>query len=98
MIAKKLHTDKKLNFPLYSDSSLDTAKALGLAYHVEDAMVEKLLNKFNIDLEKASGQKHHNLPVPAVIISDAKGKVTFIYYNADHTKRLAIDKLLEVTK
>ncbi len=61
---------------------------------MDDETVALYLEKYNIDLEKASGEKHHNLPVPAVFIVDASGNVKFSYTNPDHTSRLSNDDLL----
>ncbi len=91
---QKTHSEKELGFELYSDSSVELAEKFGLAFHVADEMVSMYLEKFNIDIEKASGEKHHNLPVPAVYIADTRGAVKFVYYNADHTTRLSNDELL----
>ncbi len=89
-----MHTSRKLNFPLYSDSSVELATRFGIAFHVDDATVELYLNQYKIDLEKASGHKHHNLPVPSVFVVDKAGKVLFSYSNADHTTRLSNEELL----
>ncbi len=93
---EQVHSDKKLHFPLYSDSTMDVSTALGIAFHVDDETVSMYLNKYNIDLEKASGQTHHNLPVPAVFVFDAKGILQYVYTNPDYTTRLKNDELLEI--
>ncbi len=90
------HSSRKLNFPLFSDSSVELAEKFGLAFHMDDETVALYLEKFKIDLEKASGEKHHNLPVPAVYVLDASGTVTFMYSNPDHTARLSNEELLAV--
>ncbi len=95
---QEVHSGKKLKYPLLSDSSMELATALGIAFHVDDETVAMYLEKFKIDLEKASGQTHHNLPVPAVIIVDAEGKLQYVYTNPDYTTRLKNDELLEVAK
>ncbi len=91
---EKTHSSRKLNFPLYSDSSVDLAEKFGIAFHVDDETVALYLDKYKIDLEKASGAKHHNLPVPGVFIVDGAGSVNFVYTNPDHTARLSNDELL----
>ncbi len=63
---------------------------------MEDDIVAMYLEKFNIDLVKASGETHHNLPVPAVYVADASGNIKFVYTNPDHTTRLSNDELLAV--
>ncbi len=91
---QKTHASRKLEFPLFSDSSVDLAENFGIAFHVDDETVALYLEKYKIDLEKASGETHHNLPVPGVFIVDAAGSIKFAYTNADHTQRLSNEELL----
>ena len=56
------------------------AVALGVAYQVDKATVKKY-KEYGIDLEEASGQKHHLLPVPGVFLLDKFGKIQFQYFN-----------------
>ena len=86
---------KELTFPLLSDSNLETTEAFGLAFHMDDATVATYKNEYKIDLEKASGQTHHNLPVPAVYIVDASGTVGFSFSNPNHEIRLSNDELMK---
>lgn len=87
----------KTPFPLLSDSDLSAAKAFGLAFQVDDATLTKYKG-FGIDLEKASGQKHHALPVPAVFIVDKSGKIVFAHSDPDYTKRLDGEKIVAELK
>ena len=83
----------KTPFPLLSDSKLSAAKAFGLAFQVDDTTLTKYRG-FGIDLEKASGQQHHALPVPAVYIVDRSGKIVFAHSNPDYTRRLDTARIL----
>ena len=47
-------------FPIFSDSQITATKAFGLAFEVDSKTLEKYKG-FGIDLEKASGAKHHAL-------------------------------------
>jgi len=82
------------NYHLFSDASLNAAKAFGVAFQVDDATYQRLLG-YGINLEKASGKEHHLLPVPAVFIVDAEGTITFRYFNPDYKQRLSTEALLE---
>lgn len=53
---------------------------------------------FGIDLEKASGEQHRMLPVPAVFLIDADGVITFRYYNPDYRERLSGETHLEAAR
>ncbi|PXA05048.1 antioxidant AhpC [Coraliomargarita sinensis] len=82
-----------LNYELYSDSEMAAATAFGLTFKLDEATLAKL-DSYDIDIEAASGKKHHLLPVPAVFISDEEGRITFRYYNPDYKKRLSPEELL----
>ena len=60
-------------------------------------MLEKL-ESYHIDIEAASGETHHLLPVPAVFLTDADGKITYRYFNADYSVRLEAAELLKAAK
>ncbi|MDA1229289.1 MAG: peroxiredoxin-like family protein [Planctomycetota bacterium] len=74
-------------FPLLSDADIRATRAFGLAFKVDDATVTKYKG-FGIDLEKASGQQHHTLPIPAVYIVDKTGTIIFAHSNPDYSERL----------
>jgi peroxiredoxin len=82
---------------LLSDSKMQAARAFGVAFQLDDAMVEKL-NGFGIDVEEASGETHHQLPVPAVFLVGRSGRIEFQYVNPDYKVRLDPEVLLAAAK
>lgn len=87
----------KMGYQLLSDHTMRGAKALGIAWHVNESMLEKL-KSYGIDIEKASGEKHHILPVPAAYVLGTDGKIRFAYVNPDHKVRVPAQVLLEAAK
>jgi peroxiredoxin len=85
----------ELGYRLLSDSEALAAKAFGIAFQVEDDLVKKYKESYQIDLEAASGQTHHILPHPAVFVADTKGTIRFAYVNSDYKVRLEPAKVLE---
>ncbi|MFL0799986.1 MAG: AhpC/TSA family protein [Agarilytica sp.] len=83
----------KFSYTILSDSTAEAAIAFGLGFRVDDALYAKYLN-YDINLEKASGEKHHILPVPAALVINTAGKVHFTYVNSDYKKRVKIHDLL----
>jgi len=83
-----------ITFPIYSDSELNATRSFGLAFKVDDATVTKYTG-FGIDLEKASGQPHHALPIPAIYVVSKDGLITFAHSNPDYRKRLNVKVLLK---
>ncbi len=89
--------DKELGYRLYSDSDLQAARRFGLAFKVDAATVAKYLTK-DIDLERASGRKHHWLPVPATFIIDTSGMIRFSYVNPNYKVRLQPELLITAAR
>ncbi len=94
---QKSITRHSLTYNLYSDSSMSAAKAFRLAFTVDNVTVVKY-RLVGINLEKASGEKHHMLPVPAVFIVDMDGVIRYAYSNPDYKVRMETDKILELLK
>jgi peroxiredoxin len=77
---------KDLGYALYSDSTLSAARAFGIAFQLSDDDVRMYL-EYGIDLEAASGRKHHQLPVPSVFLVEAGGAIRWVYSNPDYEIR-----------
>jgi peroxiredoxin len=88
----------KLGYRLLSDSDAAAAKAFGIAFQVEEALVRKYKESYQIDLEAASGRDHHILPHPAVFVVDTNGKIRFADVNPDYRTRLEPVRILEAAK
>jgi peroxiredoxin len=82
-----------LSYTLLSDAPLHAARAFGIAFQL-DAETVALYRRAGIDLEEASGETHHGLPVPSVFVVDADGVIRFTHSNPDYKVRLAPEKLL----
>ena len=93
---KLLHSSLKepdIHYTVLSDARMTAARAYGVAFRVDDASVAKY-KSFGIDLEAASGETHHELPVPAVFIIDRSGVIRFVHANPDYKVRIQPDALL----
>jgi len=86
-----------LGFQVLSDSTMAAAVQFGLAWRMPDDMVEKYIG-YGIDLEAASGQSHHVLPVPAVFVVGPDGVVRYQYVNPNHRVRLDGSVLLAAAR
>ena len=86
----------QLGYRLYSDSRMHAARAYGIAFEVSDSTLS-LYKGYGIDLEAASGESHHLLPVPSVFVYK-DGRMTFQYVNPDHRVRLAADLVLAAAR
>ena len=68
-----------------------------MAFRVSD---ETIVNyqKWEIDLEKASGESHHVLPAPSTYLIGADGVIRFQYTNPEYVVRLHPDVLLAAAR
>ncbi len=72
------------------------AQAFGIAFQVaKEALARR---NFGAELEDASGEKHHLLPVPAAFIIGTDGIIKFEYVNPNHLVRIKPDLLLAAAK
>jgi peroxiredoxin len=91
-----LHASLKEPVPGYtllSDSRMQAARAFGIAFRVDDATVRRY-REHGIDLDAASGETHHELPVPAVFLVDQRGVIRFVHANPDYKVRISATELL----
>jgi peroxiredoxin len=94
---KQSQQKHKPKYRLLSDSSMQGAIALGIAWRVDAETMEKYQG-FGIDLEQASGESHHILPVPAAYVLGTDGIIKFAYVNPDHRVRVPSAVLLAAAK
>ncbi|MGE4159646.1 MAG: peroxiredoxin-like family protein [Planctomycetota bacterium] len=83
-----------LGYTLLSDSTMNAARAFGVGFEV-DAQTLLKYKGYGIDLESASGQQHHALPVPSVFLVGGDGKVRFSHSNPDYKVRLSGQEILD---
>ena len=87
-----------LNYRLFSDPQAEAMKKFGVAYQVDPTTLTNMKQKFNVDLERASGQTHHILPVPSVFILDRGGKIVFVHSDPDYKVRMKGAEVLAAAK
>ena len=83
--------------PRISDADGNAMRAFGVAYHVDDATAEHMM-EYKIDLSTRSGNDHRCLPVPSVFMISAAGKICFVHANPDFKVRLDPQAILEIAK
>jgi peroxiredoxin len=81
------------SFSIIQDSGYKIMKAYDVNYRVDDAMNAKLKN-YGVDLEKNNCNTDHVLPVPATYVIDQSGKIIFVQFDKDYTKRASIGSIL----
>jgi peroxiredoxin len=86
-----------LGYTLLSDSGMRAARAFGIAWQVDDHGVA-MYKRAGIDLEVASGETHHQLPVPSVFLVGRDGRIQYVYSNPDYQIRPDNDTLLRAAR
>ena len=86
-----------IEYTLLSDSSTEIAQTYGIAYQVDEEYRLWLLG-MDMDIEDASGETHHILPVPSIFLIDTRGIIQFQYSNPNYKVRLHPDVLLAAAR
>ena len=82
-----------LDFPVVCDTGNTVAAQFGLVHTLPETL-QPIYSKFGIDLAKANGDTHYQLPLPATYILNQEGIVFFSSVNADYTVRLDPDVMM----
>lgn len=80
-----------------SDIDNTFAKKLGLVFSLSEELNEIYLG-FGIDLDESNGNSKKEIPMPATIITDENGVVSYVFAKANHTLRMEPGEILEVLK
>lgn len=83
------------SFSLVHDEGYRIMKAYDVNYTVDGNLYAKLKG-YGIDLEKNNGNTDHVLPVPATYVIGQTGKIIYVHFNKDYTKRAAVSDILKV--
>lgn len=82
------------DFTIYSDSTLNAAKAMGVAFRLDPNTAAK----YRDTLVENTGHDKGELPVPTVFLIDKYGKIQFVFSNPDYKIRLSNEDLLGEVK
>ncbi len=85
------------SFSIITDKGYRILKDYKVNYTVDDKLLGKLKG-YGVDLEKNNGNTDHVLPVPATYIIGKNGKLIYVHFNADYTKRPSVSELLKAIK
>lgn len=82
------------SFSILQDDGYKLMSAYDVLYTLNENTFSKLKG-YGIDLEMNNGNKDHILPVPATYVIDRSGKISFVHFDKDYTKRASVKSLLE---
>lgn len=81
-------SSQEFNLMHLSDRSLDATLSFGLAYYVDDEMVETIRGQLGAEVVSLKGESKVVLPVPAAYIIDTTGLIKFAYVNPNFQQRI----------
>ncbi len=83
------------SFSIVQDKGYQIMKDYKVNYVLDDATVAKY-KTYGLDLNKSNGNTDHVLPVPATYVINQSGKIAFVHFNKDYTKRASVNDMLRV--
>jgi len=81
------------SFSIIQDKDYAIMRSYDVNYTVDDALFAKLKG-YGVDLEKNNGNKDHVLPVPATYVIDQSGKIIYVHFDKNYTRRASVSALL----
>ena len=86
-------TKYKLRYRLLSDKTMAAARCFGIAFQIVDKPPD-----YYEKLERASGERHYQLPVPAIFVLGIDHTIKFEHIDPDFKSRLDPDVILAAAK
>lgn len=89
---------QRLDYAMLADPELKAISGFGLSFRLDGETLKKY-EGYGIDLAARSGGANEDvLPVPALFLVNAKGKVVFAHSDPDYKKRVDVDKVIAAAK
>jgi len=92
--ASTTQQEQSLPFLVVSDPSAQLFRDYNLVNVIPDETYLKYRDEYKFDIEEWSGQDHHIVTHPAVIIIDPAGIIRFFHVNEDYKVRLTNEEVL----
>ena len=88
----------KLTFDVLSDPGNGTARELGLAFELSEALKKVYTETFRMSLEKYNGDDSWTLPIPARFVIGTGGEIVSAEADPDYTRRPEPSDTVEVLR
>ena len=92
-IAKTVNQNN-LEFSVISDSDNSIMKKYNVAFDVTPAYQDKVIKYFQTTLQEINGQNDAVLPIPATYLIDTNGKIKYVHFDIDYSKRATVKDIL----
>ena len=88
---------RQLKFEVLSDVGNSVARGFNLVFEVAEEL-RPIYDKFGIDIPGHNGDDTFEIPIPATYVIDTDGTVLHAFVDADYTKRMEPDDVVDVLK
>ena len=85
----------KASYAIVQDKGYSIMKSYGVNYTMDNATVAKYKG-YGLDMSKANGNADNVLPVPATYVINSAGKISFVHFDKDYSKRASVKDILAV--
>lgn len=86
-----------LTFEVLSDIGNKISRQFGLVFTL-DAQLQPLYKQFGIDISVFNGDESYELPIPATYVVNSDGIIKLAFVDADYTKRLDPNEVIETLR
>lgn len=85
----------KATYSIVQDKGYGIMKSYGVNYVMDEPTVTKYKG-YGLDMTKANGNADNVLPVPATYVINSAGKIAFVHFDKDYSKRASVKDILAV--
>lgn len=86
-----------LTFEVLSDIGNKISRQFGLVFTL-DEQLQHLYKQFGIDIPAYNGDESYELPIPATYVVNSDGIIELAFVDADYTKRMDPNEVIETLK
>jgi len=86
------HTDA--SFLMFSDNDFKIMKAYDVDFTLDQKTLDKY-KKWDIDIDKANGDRSNTMTVPATYLIGTDGKIVYVHFDEDYKERSLPEMIME---
>jgi peroxiredoxin len=95
--SKKTAEENEVDFQVLSDRGNRVARQFGIGIELP-VNVRQVYDRLGHDVEGANGDDTYQLPLAATYVIDTKQRIRLAFLDADHTRRVDPEEIMEVLK
>ena len=90
--------ENQLGFTVVSDPEAKILKKYRLSHKLEPDLVQKYKDSYSIDIEGASGKKHHIIAIPGVFLISKQAKIVWRFVDSNYKVRAKNSDILKAAQ